>query len=155
MDKRKGYVLLLINASVRSSVSERKKCKRAFRVLLLELGHFGLWIRLIKLSTDIEHTCTVYLEKDIHLNKFIVNKNIFTCRSSSTSQMQAGNRVTFIIGYELTHFWRFIQCLIDNEQLYDGGDPELFFCSSLKWYFLSRYLLVLKMHCKLNITSNP
>jgi hypothetical protein len=49
MDKRKGYVLLLINAGVRSSVSERKKSrrllhpvitlasKRAFRVLLLEL----------------------------------------------------------------------------------------------------------------------
>jgi hypothetical protein len=27
MDKRKGYVLLLINAGVRSSVSERKKNK--------------------------------------------------------------------------------------------------------------------------------
>ena len=55
MDKRKGYVLLLINAGVRSSVSERKKSrrllhyvqwhpvitlasKRVFRVLLLELG---------------------------------------------------------------------------------------------------------------------
>ena len=55
MDKRKGYVLLLINAGVRNSVSERKKSrrllhyvywhpvitlasKRAFRVLLLELG---------------------------------------------------------------------------------------------------------------------
>jgi hypothetical protein len=54
MDKRKGYVLLLINACVRSSVSECKKSrrllhyvqwhpvitlasKRAFRVLLLEL----------------------------------------------------------------------------------------------------------------------
>ena len=54
MDKRKGYVLLLINAGVRNSVSERKKSwrllhyvewhpvitlvsKRAFRVLLLEL----------------------------------------------------------------------------------------------------------------------
>ena len=57
MDKRKGYVLLLINAGVRNSVSERKKSwrllhyvswhpvitlasKRAFRVLLLELGNF-------------------------------------------------------------------------------------------------------------------
>jgi hypothetical protein len=55
MDKRKGYVLLLINAGIRSSASERKKSrrllhyvewhpvitlvsKRAFRVLLLELG---------------------------------------------------------------------------------------------------------------------
>ena len=55
MDKRKGYVLLLINAGVRNSVSERKKSwwllhyvywhpvitlasKRAFRVLLLELA---------------------------------------------------------------------------------------------------------------------
>jgi hypothetical protein len=28
MDKRKGYVLLLINAGVRSSVSERKKYQR-------------------------------------------------------------------------------------------------------------------------------
>ena len=54
MDKRKGYVLLLINAGVRNSVSERKKSrrllhcvywhpvitlasKRAFMVLLLEL----------------------------------------------------------------------------------------------------------------------
>ena len=53
MDKRKGYVLLLINAGVRSSVSERKKSrrllhyviilesKRAFRVLLLELVKDG------------------------------------------------------------------------------------------------------------------
>jgi hypothetical protein len=57
MDKRKGYVLLLINAGVRNSVSERKKSlrllhyvywhpvitlasKRAFRVLLLELSGF-------------------------------------------------------------------------------------------------------------------
>ena len=55
MDKRKGYDLLLINVGVRNSVSERKKSrrllhyvswhhvitlasKRAFRVLLLELG---------------------------------------------------------------------------------------------------------------------
>jgi hypothetical protein len=55
MDKRKGYVLLLINAGIRNSVSERKKSrwllhyvqwhpvitplasKRAFRVFLLEL----------------------------------------------------------------------------------------------------------------------
>ena len=54
MDKRKGYVLLLINAGVRNSVRERKKSrpllhyvqwhpiitlasKRAFWVLLLEL----------------------------------------------------------------------------------------------------------------------
>jgi hypothetical protein len=29
MDKRKGYVLLLINAGVRSSVSERKKISAA------------------------------------------------------------------------------------------------------------------------------
>jgi hypothetical protein len=28
MDKRKGYVLLLINAGVRNSVSERKKSRR-------------------------------------------------------------------------------------------------------------------------------
>ena len=28
MDKRKGYVLLLINAGVRSSISERKKSRR-------------------------------------------------------------------------------------------------------------------------------
>jgi hypothetical protein len=28
MDKRKGYVLLLINAGVRSSVNERKKSRR-------------------------------------------------------------------------------------------------------------------------------
>jgi hypothetical protein len=28
MDKRKGYVLLLINAGARSSVSERKKSRR-------------------------------------------------------------------------------------------------------------------------------
>ena len=55
MDKRKGYVLSLINAGVRNSASERKKSWRllhyvqwhpvitltskwAFRVLLLELG---------------------------------------------------------------------------------------------------------------------
>jgi hypothetical protein len=35
MDKRKGYVLLLINAGVRSSVSERKKSWRHF-----EFRHF-------------------------------------------------------------------------------------------------------------------
>ena len=55
MDKRKGYVLLLINAGVRNSVSEREKSrrllhyvqwhpvitlgsKRTLRVLLLELS---------------------------------------------------------------------------------------------------------------------
>jgi hypothetical protein len=33
MDKRKGYVLLLMNAGVRSSVSERKKSRRYFGLL--------------------------------------------------------------------------------------------------------------------------
>jgi hypothetical protein len=36
MDKRKGYVLLLINAGVRSSVSERKKTRHSDRSPLEE-----------------------------------------------------------------------------------------------------------------------
>ena len=64
MDKRKGYVLLLINAGVRNSVSERKKSrrlnhyvqwhpvitlasKRAFRVLLLELLVYSIVVSIV------------------------------------------------------------------------------------------------------------
>ena len=79
MDKRKGYVLLLINAGVRSSVSERKKSrrllhcvqwhpvitlasKRVFRVLLLEL----IYILHIKICS---------LKKSGQLEKMLLNGN--------------------------------------------------------------------------------
>ena len=72
MDKRKDYVLLLINADVRNSVSERKKSrrllhyvywhpvitlasKRAFRVILLKLTFSGF-------SIEINVTCILCLQ---------------------------------------------------------------------------------------------
>jgi hypothetical protein len=38
MDKRKGYVLLLINAGVRSSVSERKKSRTSLSTIFQLYG---------------------------------------------------------------------------------------------------------------------
>jgi hypothetical protein len=37
MDKRKGYVLLLINAGIGSSVSERKKSRRLLHLACLSI----------------------------------------------------------------------------------------------------------------------
>jgi preprotein translocase subunit SecG len=48
MDKRKGYVLLLINAGVRNSVSERKKSRR-----LLNRCTFILMLFMINLTIDL------------------------------------------------------------------------------------------------------
>ena len=41
MDKRKGYVLLLINAGVRNSVSERKKISAAAPLLRVMASRYS------------------------------------------------------------------------------------------------------------------
>jgi hypothetical protein len=72
MDKRKGYVLLLINAGVRSSVSERKKSRR------LENGRvvtIGMLHQLVVRNTIFRKTppsvVSGYGKRSINLNKVV------------------------------------------------------------------------------------
>jgi hypothetical protein len=68
MDKRKGYVLLLINAGIRSSVSECKKCKKTIFRKAPPSVVFG------------------YGKRSINLNKVVANfeKHIFLSQTDLT-----------------------------------------------------------------------
>jgi hypothetical protein len=46
MDTRKGYVLLLINAGVRNSVSERKKSFMSLNILNFVISGLTIWMSI-------------------------------------------------------------------------------------------------------------
>jgi hypothetical protein len=97
MDKRKGYVLLLINAGVRNSVSERKN-----------LGGCSITCNGIPPPSVVSG----YGKRSINLNKFVATfeKHIFLSQTDLTRTGIISNSYNDLVQSE--YYLHFIKCIL-------------------------------------------